>query len=107
MKAYPFRFLAASGLFRMIAPSFPHELISEQSPQVSSRLPAAHCLMGHMESQYGVFTPGILHPEQLIMSGVIATPFISDHFSATLLLSSLSSLTVAVRASQVSQFSPQ
>jgi hypothetical protein len=97
----------ASGLFPIIAPTFSHDFISGQPPQVSICFSLAHCLIGHKESQYTVFTPGKRQPEQLIISGVISTPLSSDHSFDTFIRRSLSLLTVAKRASQISQSSPQ
>ncbi len=88
-------------------PTFSHDFISGHPPQVSIFFSCAHCLIGHKESQYTVFAPGIRHPEQLIISGVISTPLSSDHSFDTFIRNSLSLLIVARRASQVSQSNPQ
>ena len=63
--------------------------------------------MGQIDSQYGVFTPGSRQPVQWIISGVISTPFNSDQSFATFRRRSSSCFTVARRAPQVSQSSPQ
>ena len=106
--AYPsFNLWNASALFPVIIASFSHEFISGQLPHVSICLLIAHCRIGHSESQKGVFTPGILHPTQLIISAVIPTPFSSDHSLATRLRSASSLFTVARRASHALQSKPQ
>jgi hypothetical protein len=80
----------ASGLLSIIAPTFPHDFISGQPPQFSNFFSSAHCLIGHKDSQYTVFAPGIRQPEQLIISGVISTPLSADHSFDTFIRSSLS-----------------
>ena len=85
------RFFSASGLFSKIIFTFSHSPSSAQSAQVSYFLAEAHCLIGQIESQKGVFTPSILHPTQLIISGLISTPFSLLQSFATSSRSSLSS----------------
>lgn len=102
-----FRRASASSLLAVIMDSFSQVSMSLQSPQVAYPLLKAHCLIGQRDSQKGVFTPSVLHPRQLIISGVISVLFSSDHSCAVFFLNSSSSLTVASLASQFSQSSPQ
>ena len=59
----------ASGLLLIMSESFEHAVISLQSPQVTTFLPNAHCLILHKDWQKGVFTPASLQPTQFIISG--------------------------------------
>ena len=69
----------ASGLLLIISESLEHDVISVQSPQVTTFLPNAHCLILHKNWQKGVFTPVSLQPTQFIISWVISTPFSLDY----------------------------
>ncbi len=91
----------------MILATFSQVASSPQLPQVSWCRATAQFRMGQSDPLYGVFSPGIRHPVQWIISGVISTLFHSDQSFATLRRSSSSWLTVAMRASHVSQFNPQ
>ncbi len=81
--------------------------ISEHSPQVPKPWPVAHERISHIEHQPN-FTPSVRQPIQLMVSGVMAGElFISAHFAAVVRRNSSSFVRVAIRASQVSQSSPQ
>ena len=56
--------------------------------------------MGQRDSQKGVFAPSMRQPTQLIISGVICTPFSADQRAATRARSASSLSTVALYASQ-------
>ena len=90
------RFSRASGAASTTMRIFSQEPIPWHPPQVSRPLPMAHCLIWHRDSQYGVFAPSMRQPSQFIMSGVISTLFISDHFLAISRRSPSSSFFVAM-----------
>ena len=97
----------ASGLLFQTAPTVGQPSLSGQSPQVARPFFKTHWRMGHSLSQNGVLTPSVRQPRQLIISGVMGTPFSSLQSFAVFSRSALSLFSVATRASQVSQSSPQ
>src|SRR3989339_1791391 len=78
-----------------------------QSAQVSKPFSITQFRISHSR-QCPNFTPGSMHPVQLIISGEISGELNNSlHFSAVLIRSSVSFVIVATLASQVTQSNPQ
>lgn len=101
------RLFKASKLFSSTHPTILQLSISGQLPQVLKPFFVTHFRISHILPQYGVFTPAARQPMQLIISAVICTWFISLQRFAVFFRKVLSLLTVAMRASHLSQSSPQ
>ena len=102
-----FRFFRTNGLFTAIRPNIGHLSIFPQPAQVSNPFSRTQLCTGQSLSQNGVFAPSIRQPIQFIISGVIGTPLSFVQSSAVFSRMALSSVSVAILASQVLQSSPQ